>query len=118
MMHRLKRRWKSFGFAFKGLADMLRTQPNARFHTLAAGLVIAAGLYVNLSTIEWCLISLAIALVFAAEAFNTALEYLVDLTSPHPHPLAGKAKDAAAAAVLLTALGAAVLGILIFGPKI
>jgi len=97
---------------------MLRTQPNARFHTLAAVLVIATGLYVNLSTIEWCLISLAIALVFAAEAFNTALEYLVDLTSPQPHPLAGKAKDAAAAAVLLTAIGAAVLGVLIFGPKI
>lgn len=114
----LIRRVKSFGFAFAGIADMQRTQPNARFHAVAAILVIAAGWYFQISTSEWCLITLSITLVVAAEAFNTALEYLVDLTSPHPHPLAGKAKDAAAAAVLITAIGAAVIGILIFGPKI
>lgn len=118
MTYWLRRRLKSFGYAFKGLADVLRTQPNARFHVLAAVLVIAAGWYFRLAGWEWGLITLAVTLVIAAEAMNTALEYLVDLISPHPHPLAGKAKDAAAAAVLVTAIGTAVLGGVIFGPKI
>lgn len=79
--------------------------------------VIGAGFYFDISSMEWVALVLCIALVFAMEAVNTALEYLTDLVSPGFHPLAGKAKDAAAAAVLLAAAGAVVVGLVIFLPK-
>lgn len=114
----LIKRLNSFRYALAGIADLLGSQPNARIHLLATALVIAAGLYFGLSKNEWCLVVLAIASVFAAEAFNTALEHLTDLVSPDYHPLAGKAKDVAAGAVLFAAIGAAVVGVLVFLPKI
>lgn len=114
----LSKRLKSFKYAFAGLFDLFRSQPNALIHLLAAVVVVIAGFYFQLSEVEWCMVSLMIALVFAAEAFNTALEYLTDLVSPGYHPLAGKAKDASAAAVLITAIGAVVVAIIIFLPKI
>jgi diacylglycerol kinase len=114
----LKKRLNSFRYAFAGLADLLRTQPNARIHLLASLLVLAAGFYFEISTAEWCAALLAIAIVFSAEAFNTAIEYLTNLVSPGYHPLAGKAKDVAAAAVLIAAIGAAAVGLIIFLPKI
>jgi diacylglycerol kinase len=114
----LRKRLNSFRYAFAGIASLLGSQPNARIHLLATGLVIAAGFYFGLSKTEWCLVVLAITSVFAAEAFNTALEHLTDLVSPDYHPLAGKAKDVAAGAVLFAAMGAAVVGVLVFLPKI
>ncbi len=114
----LKKRLNSFRYAFAGLGDLLHTQPNARIHLLATLLVLAAGFYFNISTAEWCAAILAIALVFSTEAFNTAIEFLTDLASPDYHPLAGKAKDVAAAAVLIAAIGAAAVGLIIFLPKI
>jgi diacylglycerol kinase (ATP) len=109
---------RAFRDAFRGVAEMLRTQRNARFHVVAMGMVLAAGLWLRLSRVEWALVALSIALVLAFEAVNTALEYLTDLVSPDYHPLAGRAKDVAAGAVLLGALGAVAVGLLIFGPKI
>lgn len=94
----------------------MRTQFNARVHLLAATLVCAAGVYVDLSRAEWVGVVVAITLVLCAEAFNTALEQLADAVHPEHHPGVGRAKDAAAAAVLLTALGAAVIGLLVFVP--
>jgi len=114
----MKKRIKSFQYAFQGIADVFRSEPNAWIHGFVAGCVLAAGWYCALSKTEWCIVILCVALVFAAEAFNTALEYLTDLVSPEHHPLAGKAKDAAAAGVLLTAIGAAIVGLLVFLPKI
>ncbi len=114
----LKKRLNSFRYAWAGIVTLFRTQPNARIHLLFTMGVVAAGVFFGLSQMEWCLVSLAIAMVLAAEAFNTALEFLTDLVSPGLHPLAGKAKDVAAAAVLLTAIGAAVVGCLIFFPKV
>lgn len=114
----LRRRADSFRFAFHGLADLFRSQPNARIHLLVAVAVLAAGVYFGLSRLEWAAVALCIAFVLAAECVNTALEYLTDLVSPEYHPLAGKAKDAAAAAVLLAAVGAVVVGLLIFGPRL
>lgn len=114
----LSRRLKSFRYAFNGLFDLIKTQPNVRIHLAAMCLVVAGGLYFHLTPIEWCLISLAIALVLAAEAFNTALEYLTNLVSPDYNPLAGKTKDVAAAGVLLAAAGALAVGLIIFVPKI
>ena len=111
------KRLLSFKYAFAGLADMVRTQVNARIHLAAATSVLIAGWFFQLSATEWALLFICIAGVLAAEAFNTALEYLTDLVSPGIHPLAGKAKDAAAAAVLLVSIGAIAVGLLIFLPK-
>lgn len=114
----LKKRIDSFRYAFQGVAHLFRTQPNARIHLLAMMMVLAGGFYFDISKNEWCLCVLSIAAVFSAEAFNTALEDLTDLVSPDQNPLAGSAKDVAAAAVLLTAIGAAIVGLIIFAPKI
>ncbi len=117
-MKMLRQRIKSFGFAFRGIFDLFRTETNARIHAAAAAVTTAAGFYFSISVTEWCLCVFAISSVLAAEAMNTGLEHLTDLVSPEYHVLAGKAKDAAAAAVLLTAAGAAIVGVLIFLPKI
>ncbi len=113
----IKKRIQSFGFAFKGVTTLFKTQLNARIHLVAICAVTVAGYLLKVSTSEWCFIVIAFAMVLAAEAFNTAIEFVVDLTSPDYHPLAGKAKDVAAAAVLITATGAAVIGIIVFLPK-
>ena len=118
LYHYLTSRIKSFSYAFKGLAVLFTTQANARIHLLALIVVVVGGFYFNLSIVEWCLCSLCIGMVLAAEAMNTAIESIVDLVSPDYHPLAGRAKDVAAAAVLLTAISAAIVGGLIFLPKI
>jgi len=81
-------------------------------------LTIGAGLLFSLAAPEWCAVILAIALVWAAEGLNTALERLTDLVSPQFHPLAGKAKDIAAGAVLLAAIGAFCVGLVVFLPRV
>lgn len=113
----ISKRIKSFGFAIKGLGTLLSTQMNARIHLLAIVLVTMAGFLTHVSATEWCFLIFAFSSVMAAEAFNTAIEFIVDLVSPHYHPLAGKAKDVAAAAVLISAIGAAIIGGIIFLPK-
>jgi len=85
-------------------------------HALATVAVILAGSLCHLSRFEWLWVVAAICAVWTAEAFNTALEFLADVVSPDQNPLIAKAKDIAAAAVLLTAAGAAVIGALIFWP--
>ena len=114
----LLKRADSFRFALKGLSDLLRSQPNARIHLAIAVLVSLAGFFFRISRMEWIAVVICIVLVFALEAVNTALEYLTDLTSPEYNPLAGKAKDVAAAAVLLVAFGALIVGLIIFLPKL
>lgn len=97
---------------------MVISENNARIHLLASIVVILTGIYVELSAQEWLWIALAIALVWILEAINTAIEALVDLASPDFHPLAGKAKDIAAAAVLIASIFAVIVGIIIFFPKL
>lgn len=118
MAHPLARFLDSLACALKGVVHLVRSQPNARLHLLAAALVCAAGAHVGLSRAEWLWISVAIALVWSAEAFNTALEELADAVHPARHPGVGRAKDAAAAAVLIAAVGAAVIGLLVFVPHL
>lgn len=113
----VKDRMASFTYAFKGIRDLFTTQPNAKIHATVAILCLAAAWYFQLSATEWCLIVFAIFSVLAAEAFNTGLEHLTDLVSPDFNELAGRTKDVAAAGVLLTAMGAAVVGLIIFLPK-
>ena len=111
-------RLRSFGHAFRGLAILLRTQHNARIHALATILVVAVGALLRISPAEWALIALAIVCVWVAEALNTSIEFLVDLASPERHPLAAKAKDVAAGAVLIAAIGSVIVAVLVFGPSV
>jgi diacylglycerol kinase len=103
----------AFGFAFAGLAAAWRSQRNFRVHLAIAALVLVAGALLRLSALGWAVVVLAIALVLAAELANTAIEALVDLVSPGDHPLAQRAKDVAAAGVLVASLGAAAAGLLV-----
>ena len=108
----------SFGYAVRGLCILVKTQANARVHGAATVLAIGAGFWFELTRLEWCAIIGVIGLVWAAEGLNTALEFLTDLVSPEHDPLAGKAKDVAAGAVLAAAISAAAVGAIIFGPKV
>ena len=114
----LSGRLRSVGHAMRGIGSLVRDEPNARIHLLATVLVVVAGAWLHLSRIEWGLIALAVASVWAAEAFNTAMEALVDLISPERQLLAAKAKDVAAGAVLLAACGSVVIGLLVFVPHL
>ncbi len=109
---------RSFGWAFAGVWSMLRHQRNAQIHTLITLVVLVFAIVLRVSANEWVALVLAIALVLALEALNTALEAVVDLASPQVHPLAKQAKDTAAGAVLIGAIGAAVAGCIIFLPKL
>jgi diacylglycerol kinase (ATP) len=113
----LTRRARSFGFALRGLVAVARSQQNAWIHGGATVLTAAAGLALGLGPTEWALVVLAVAGVWAAEAFNTAIELLGDAVAPHDHPLVGTAKDAAAGGVLVTAMGAVVVGLLVLVPR-
>lgn len=115
---KISARARSFGYAFKGIAVLIRTQHNAWIHVLATVVVCGAGFYFRLGSDEWCWIVLAIAAVWGAEGLNTAIELLADAACPQEDPLVGKAKDVAAGAVLLAAVGAAIIGLLVFGPHL
>ena len=114
----MQRLYDSFCYAFSGLRYLARSQPNARIHLIVAIAVVAVGVWLGLPVRDWAVIALTVGLVLMAEAFNTALEALVDLCSPEPHPLAGVAKDVGAGAVLLAALTSVVVGGLLLGPPL
>jgi diacylglycerol kinase (ATP) len=114
----LKNRISSFQYAFQGLLDLFQSQANARIHGIIAILVVSAGFIFQISRLEWISVICCIALVLSLEALNTAIEYLTNLVSPGYHPLAGKVKDVAAAAVLISAVAAVLVGLIIFLPKI
>lgn len=111
-------RIRSLICGFNGLRFLLASQKNAWIHAAATVVVIVGGVYFGLTALQWGLVTLAIAAVWTAEAFNTAFELLADAVSPDIHPLVGKAKDVAAGAVLIVALGSSVIGITVFGPHI
>jgi diacylglycerol kinase (ATP) len=113
---RVTSRRDSFRHAFAGIAYVLRSQRNAWIHGVASLCVVALGLWLDVSRMEWAILFLAAGIVWAAEFINTALEAIVDLASPDLHPLAKVGKDVAAAAVLVAAMTAVVTGLAIFGP--
>ncbi len=115
---RLWRVLRSFGYAFEGLATLLRTQPNFVVHVVAACLAVCLGLILGLDFRDLALLVLTIALVLVVECLNTALETLCDLVSPGFHPLIKRAKDITAAAVLLAALAAIGVAALLFLPRL
>ena len=114
----LKKILKGFVFAFKGILTMVKEEVNARIHLSLMTVVIVAGVFFQVSLVEWSLLVLAIVAVLGAEAINSAIESLTDLVSPDIHPTAGKVKDLAAGAVLIISVGAATIGLIIFLPKI
>jgi diacylglycerol kinase len=110
------KRVNSFRCAFRGVWTLISTQINARIHLFATAVVIALGVITGLNGTEWSLIAIAISMVWAAEGFNSALEFLADHTAPEWHESVKRAKDVAAGAVLLTAAGAIVIGLIVFLP--
>jgi diacylglycerol kinase (ATP) len=109
---------RSFGYAFEGLATLLRTQPNFRIHLVAAGAALLLGIVLKLSLPEMALIVLTASVVLVVEALNTCLETLCDIVSPTYHPLVKKSKDVGAAAVLISALAAVGVAALLFLPRV
>jgi diacylglycerol kinase len=108
----------SFKYAIEGFISSFKTERNMKIHVLAMIVVIALGLYLKLNLIEWCFIVFSIALVIGGELFNTTIETIVDMVSPEKNPKAKLAKDISAAAVLTLAIGAAIVGMIIFIPKL
>ncbi len=104
--------------AFRGLRVFGNTTRNLYVHVFTALLVIILGFYFEISSIEWIMLVFAIGFVIVSEAFNTAIEIDIDLTSPEYHPFARDTKDVAAAAVLLSVFTAIIIGLIIFLPKI
>jgi diacylglycerol kinase len=118
MLAFLHSRAQSFQAAFSGWWHVIRTQKNAWIHAIVSLVVITLSLWLRLDPHDWALIIIAIAMVWTAEFINTALEAVVDLASPQRHALARVGKDVGAAAVLIAAVSAALIGILIIGPPL
>jgi len=111
-------RFLSFGHAFRGWWYVIRTQKNAWIHAVVTILVILVGLFLKLPIRDWAVLFVTISTVWTAEFLNSALEAVVDLTSPDQHPLAMVGKDVGAAAVLIAALASVVVGLMIMGPPL
>ncbi|MEI7424205.1 MAG: diacylglycerol kinase family protein [Prolixibacteraceae bacterium] len=114
----VRKRIRSFGYAFNGLKIMLKEEHNSRIHLFFTAIVVAFMLIFRFTLVEYALLVLAIGLVFMAELFNSALENLADHISPDRHINIKKVKDLSAAAVLVSALAAFAIGCLILGPKL
>lgn len=112
----LKKVIKGFGYAFEGIWTCLKSERNMKIHLVAALVVIILGAIFKITRTEWLVCIVFIALVPAGELFNTAIEAVVDMTSPDKQPLAKLAKDTAAGGVLVLAIGAAAAGAVIFVP--
>lgn len=113
-----KRLINSFKYAFEGILQAYVGEQNLKIHTVIAVLVIIFGFILKISYTEWLVCLVLIGLVLMAEFFNTSIEYLVDLVSPEIHPLAKATKDTASAGVLMMAIISAIIGLIIFIPKL
>ena len=114
----LKNRIKSVGFALKGAYVLIKTERSIKIQVAIALLVTAAGFYYEISTTEWILQTLAIALVLGIEGLNTAVEKIADYIQPRYDQKIGFIKDVAAGAVMLVAIGAVIIGLIIYIPKV
>ncbi len=115
-MNIFKKRLLSFKYAFQGIFLMFREEHNSRIHAIVALLVVFAGFYFGISKLEWIAVILAIGLVFSMELLNSSIENIADFISPEYHNSIKKVKDLGAGAVLISAIAAAIIGILIFMP--
>ena len=115
---KIRSRLKSFVFAFSGISSLLRNEHNSRIHLLAAVIAVIAGIILKITPPEWCLLIIVIGLVFISELFNTSLEAMADIIDSEPNEKIRKAKDYAAAAVLVAAIISVFIGGLIFLPRL
>lgn len=115
MINWLKARVRSLGYAFQGFKVFFTMEVHARVHTVAGCVAILFGFLFDVSKQEWLWLFSAIALVLSAEIFNSSIEVLVDMVSPEKTEAAGKAKDMAAAAVVIAAIYASLVGMWVFG---
>lgn len=113
----MKKQIESFLYAFNGIRCAFKSEAHLKFHCCIALLVIVCGFLFQISIMEWIACLLCIGSVISAELINTAIEAVTDLATKESHPLAKKAKDVAAGAVLVSAITAATIGLLIFVPK-
>lgn len=116
--HFLAGRWFSFQAALSGVWHTLTTQPNAWIELTAVAVVTLTGWWLVITPVEWALLALTFGLILALEAVNTAVEATIDLVSPHYHPLAKIAKDAAAGALVFAVLGSIGVAVAILGPRL
>ena len=114
----IKRLRKSFGYAFKGIDDVIKHEPNMKIHVLVAILVVIMAFILKVSIIEWIILVLLIGAVLAAETINTTIENLVDMYTKEYDEKAKIVKDTAAGTVLILAITSAIIGLIIFIPKI
>nr|WP_235821691.1 diacylglycerol kinase family protein [Gottfriedia acidiceleris] len=108
--------FKSFGFAFSGIFQVIKEERNIKIHLFAALITIGLAFYLHISRIDWLILLLIITIVISLELVNSSIEAVVDLASPSKHPLAKKAKDVAAGAVLVAAIVSIIIGALLFFP--
>ena len=118
MKLRYKKRVDSFKYAFTGISTTVKSEINMKIHLLIMTLVIIAGIILQIKVSEWKTCVILFSLVIAGELFNTAIEAIVDMVMPDYHPKAKLAKDAAAGGVLVLAIGSAIIGSMIFIPKL
>lgn len=114
----IKKRIKSFVYAFNGLFLVIKNEHNARIHLLATVCVILAGFIFKISKFEWIAIIFAIGFVFVSEIINSSIEHLADFVSPEKHEKIKIVKDLAAAAVLVAAIVSVIIGLIVFLNKI
>ncbi len=114
----IKKRLKSFSYAFNGFKILIKEEHNARIHLFAAIIAIILGVILHISTCEWLAIILSIGLVISLEIVNSAIENIADFISPQKHDKIKKIKDLSASAVLVGAFSALIIGFLIFLPKL
>ena len=114
----IKRLKKSFGYAFKGIDDVVSNEPNMKIHVSVAILVVIMAFLLKVSLMEWIILVLLIGAVLAAETINTTIENLVDMYTKEYNENAKVVKDTAAGTVLILAITAAIIGLMIFIPKI
>ena len=114
----VRKRIKSFSYAFAGLRVLFREEHNARIHAVAAVLAVAMGFLFRISPMEWIAVAIVIGMVFAAEIINSSIEQTADFVKAERDDRKRDIKDLGAAAVLVCAIAAAVVGIIIFLPKI
>lgn len=114
----LKKRLKSFSYAFNGLRLLIKEEHNAWIHLLATICVVIFGFLLSLSPLEWIAVIFAIGFVFAIEAINSSIERIADFISPEKHDKIKQIKDISAAAVLIAALTALIIGLIVFVPKL
>jgi len=114
----IRKRIKSFSFAFNGLKILMTEEHNARIHLVAAICAVIASIVFEISAFEWIAVMVAIGLVFALELMNSAIESIADFVASEKNEKIKKIKDLSAAGVLISAITALIVGLIVFLPKI